>query len=78
MGDATLFAEELVEAEIRRLVGEAIENQSTVSTVECVARIERLYPTCGHSKREISDKAIAAASAAGIAVEIDAFSESPD
>ena len=75
MGNAALFAEELVEAEIRRLVGEAVKNQSTVSTVKCVASIKQLYPTCGLSKREISDKVIAAASVAGIAVEIGAFSE---
>ena len=78
MEDAALSPKELVEAEICRLVSEALKNQSTVSTVKCVASIKQLYPTCGLSKREISDKVIAAASAAGVAVEIGAFRESPD
>ena len=71
MGTATSpFIEGLVDAEIRRLVGEAIAGRTFVSTAECVAKVKHLYPTCGLSKREIEDKVIAAATAAGLPVEI--------
>ena len=68
----------LVDEEIRRLVAEAVANGSTISTSDCVARIKHVYPTCGLSDREISDRVITAASAAAIAVEFGAASELPD
>jgi hypothetical protein len=79
LGDASSpFGEDLVNAAVRRLVDEAVENQSTISTAECVASVMRLYPTCGLSEREISDKVMVAASTAGIAVEFGGASELPD
>lgn len=66
----TPFIEGLVDEEIRRLVAKAIASDTTVSTVECVAQVKRVYPTCGLSKRYLGDKVMMAAAAAGVAVEI--------
>lgn len=68
----TPFIEGLIDAEIRRLVAEAIANASTVSTTECAAEVKRVYPTCGLSKRYIGDRVLMAAAAAGVAIEIGA------
>lgn len=59
-----------VEDEIRRLVAEAIGNESVIKTSECVAKIRDTYPKCELSRRQIADRVIAAAAAAGVAVEI--------
>jgi len=75
---ASPFIDGLVDEEIRRLVAEAVANSNTISTSECVARVKHVYPTCELSDREISDRVIKAASAAGIAVEFGPANELPD
>jgi aryl-alcohol dehydrogenase-like predicted oxidoreductase len=70
MNETLPSVEDRVEEAIRRFVVEAIERRSTLSTAECVARIRCLHPDCALSEREIADEVIAAAAAAGIAVEI--------
>ena len=64
------FAEGLVDEEVRRFVAEAIAKHSMVSTSECATKIKHAYPTCGLSKRNLTDKVMMAAAAAGIPVEI--------
>ena len=64
-----LFTEGLVPEEIRRLVAEAIAKQGTISVLDCVAKVAAAYPDRGISKRQIADEILAAAAAAGVAVE---------
>ena len=64
------FIEGLVEEEIRRLVAEAIAKHGMVSTAECAERIRHVYPTCGLSDRNLANRVMMAAAAAGVAVEI--------
>ena len=45
----TPFIEGLVAEEIRRFVAEAIANGDMISTSECVAKINAVYPNCGLS-----------------------------
>ena len=47
----TPFIEGLVAEEIRRFVAEAIAKGDMISTSECVAKINAVYPNCGISKR---------------------------
>jgi hypothetical protein len=63
----------LVEDEVRRFIAEAIARGGTISTSECVAKIRIVYPTCGLSRRTISDMVIAAASTSGVPVAIGAL-----
>ena len=59
----------LVSEEIRRIVADGIAYGSLVSTSAATSQILRVYPTCGLTKRQIADRIIMAASAAGVAVE---------
>ena len=59
----------LVSEEIRRIVADGIADGSLVSTSAATSQILRVYPTCGLTKRQITDRIIMAASAAGVAVE---------
>jgi hypothetical protein len=67
-----------VDEEIRRLVAEAVASRNTIATSECVKKIRTAFPTCGLSKRQITDRVIATAAAAGAAVEFGETTELPD
>ena len=73
----TPFIEGLVAEEIRRVVAEAIANGEMISTSECVAKINAVYPNCGISARRMADEVMMAAAVAGVAVEIDAIDNVP-
>jgi hypothetical protein len=62
--------ETLVAEEIRRIVADEITGGSFVSTSVAASQILRVYPTCGLTKKQIVDRIIMAASAAGVPVEI--------
>ena len=64
------FIDGLVSEEIRRIITESVFNGGTLSTAECVARVMAVYPKCGFAERDIADEVMMAASAAGIAVEM--------
>jgi len=66
----TPFIDGLVDQEVRRLVSVARRKGAIISTGECVTAVRRVYPTSGLSRRKITDKVIAAGSAAGVAIEI--------
>ena len=51
-------------------VGASGSGRLHMSTAECVARVMAVYPKCGFAERDIADEVMMAASAAGIAVEM--------
>lgn len=67
----TAFIQQQVSEEIRRIVAEAVSSGGTISTADCVTQIMAIYPNCGVSKRQLANEVMMAASAAGIAVEMD-------
>ena len=70
MGAHSIFIEDLITDEIRRLVAEAIQEGGTLSVAECVEAVTKVYPKTGLSKRYIADEVIMAAAKAGVAIEI--------
>jgi hypothetical protein len=71
MGAAvSLFVDSLVSEEIRRIVARAIKDREMLRAFEAANTINRTYPNCGFTEREIADQVIAAAARAGVAVEI--------
>jgi hypothetical protein len=68
-GGGKPYGHALVTEQIRRLVAEAVEKRETLSTAEVVAKVRALYPMAGISKRALANEVIAAAAAAGVAVE---------
>jgi hypothetical protein len=61
--------EHLVNEEIRRVVVRAMADKAVLSTSECVANVKAAFPTCRMSKREIADKVLIVATAAGVPLE---------
>ena len=62
--------ETLVTEEIRRIVADAIGNGAILSASPAASEVLRIYPTCGLTERQLTDRIIMAASAAFVAVEI--------
>jgi hypothetical protein len=67
---ASAVIEHLVNEEIRRMVARAMADKAVLSTSECVANVKAAFPTSRMSTREIADKVLVVATAAGIALEL--------
>ncbi len=59
-----------VEQEIHRIVARAARGVSFMRAGEHAYRLAKAYPNCGLSGRELVNAIVAAAAAAGVAVEI--------
>ena len=64
------FIENLVSAEIQRMVAEARTDGGLLSASQCADRIMRIYPNCGLAENEIANRITMAASSAGVAVQL--------
>ena len=67
---ASSLAEDLLAAEIRRIVDEASRKGSTLSASAAATEIARMCPDSGLDHRSLEERVMLAASAAGVAVQI--------
>jgi hypothetical protein len=60
----------LVDAEIRRLVAQAIGDGTSLSASAAAAYILVIYPRCGFDKKELADRVMMSTASANVPVEI--------
>jgi hypothetical protein len=68
--DRPILIETMIDTEIRRLVAEAASNGGCICAPVAAAQIRRDYPDCASDERQLADRIMMAATAAGLAVEI--------
>jgi hypothetical protein len=70
VANVSSFVERLLTEEIRRHVAEAIRDGGSLPAAERASDILKVYPACGLSHAEISNRVILAAAKAGVPVEM--------